>query len=210
MYALVSTSQWLLAQAGAPNTTQELPWTWILVGIGVVLLLIAISIYNGLVNGRVETQNAWAQIDVQLKRRHDLIPNLVETVKGYAKHESGTLEKVIQARNAAVGAQGISNQIAAENQLSGALRQLFALSEAYPDLKANTNFLALQEELKSTENRIGFARQHYNDSVGKYNASLMRFPNNLVAGFTGFGPVGFYEVAPEEAAAVNQAPKVQF
>lgn len=210
MYALVSTSQWLLAQAGAPNATQELPWTWILVGIGVVLLLIAISIYNGLVNGRVETQNAWAQIDVQLKRRHDLIPNLVETVKGYAKHESGTLEKVIQARNAAVGAQGISNQIAAENQLSGALRQLFALSEAYPDLKANTNFLALQEELKSTENRIGFARQHYNDSVGKYNASLMRFPNNLVAGFTGFGPVGFYEVAPEEAAAVNQAPKVQF
>lgn len=210
MYALVSTSQWLLAQAGAANATQELPWTWILVGIGVVLLLIAISIYNGLVNGRVETQNAWAQIDVQLKRRHDLIPNLVETVKGYAKHESGTLEKVIQARNAAVGAQGISNQIAAENQLSGALRQLFALSEAYPDLKANTNFLALQEELKSTENRIGFARQHYNDSVGKYNASLMRFPNNLVAGFTGFGPVGFYEVAPEEAAAVNQAPKVQF
>ncbi len=209
MYALMSTSQWLLAQADAAKA-QELPWTWILVGIGVVLLLIAISIYNGLVNGRVETQNAWAQIDVQLKRRHDLIPNLVETVKGYAKHESGTLEKVIQARNAAVGAQGISNQIAAENQLSGALRQLFALSEAYPDLKANTNFLALQEELKSTENRIGFARQHYNDSVGKYNASLMRFPNNLVAGFTGFGPVGFYEVAPEEAAAVNQAPKVQF
>ncbi|MBL8824293.1 MAG: LemA family protein [Planctomycetia bacterium] len=209
MYALLSTSQWLLAQADAAKA-QELPWTWILVGIGVVLLLIAISIYNGLVNGRVETQNAWAQIDVQLKRRHDLIPNLVETVKGYAKHESGTLEKVIQARNAAVGAQGINNQIAAENQLSGALRQLFALSEAYPDLKANTNFLALQEELKSTENRIGFARQHYNDSVGKYNASLMRFPNNLVAGFTGFGPVGFYEVAPEEAAAVNQAPKVQF
>jgi len=209
MYALMSTSQWLLAQADAAKA-QELPWTWILVGIGVVLLLIAISIYNGLVNGRVETQNAWAQIDVQLKRRHDLIPNLVETVKGYAKHESGTLEKVIQARNAAVGAQGINNQIAAENQLSGALRQLFALSEAYPDLKANTNFLALQEELKSTENRIGFARQHYNDSVGKYNASLMRFPNNLVAGFTGFGPVGFYEVAPEEAAAVNQAPKVQF
>lgn len=209
MYAFLSTSQWLLAQADAAKA-QELPWTWILVGIGVVLLLIAISIYNGLVNGRVETQNAWAQIDVQLKRRHDLIPNLVETVKGYAKHESGTLEKVIQARNAAVGAQGINNQIAAENQLSGALRQLFALSEAYPDLKANTNFLALQEELKSTENRIGFARQHYNDSVGKYNASLMRFPNNLVAGFTGFGPVGFYEVAPEEAAAVNQAPKVQF
>lgn len=198
----------LLAQA--VEVKQEIPWMWIAIGIGVVALVIGIGIYNGLVNGRVETANAWAQIDVQLKRRHDLIPNLVETVKGYAKHEQGTLEKVIQARNAAVSAQGVNNQIAAENQLSGALRQLFALSEAYPDLKANTNFLGLQEELKSTENRIGFARQHYNDSVGKYNASLMRFPNNLVAGFTGFTPVGFYEVAPEEAAAVNQAPKVSF
>ena len=198
----------LLAQA--VEVKQEIPWMWIAIGIGVVALLIGIAMYNGLVNGRVETANAWAQIDVQLKRRHDLIPNLVETVKGYAKHEQGTLEKVIQARNAAVSAQGIGNQIAAENQLSGALRQLFALSEAYPDLKANTNFLGLQEELKSTENRIGFARQHYNDSVGKYNSALMRFPNNLVAGFTGFTPVGFYEVAPEEAAAVNQAPKVSF
>lgn len=201
----------LLAQVDpAGQVKQEIPWMWIAIGIGVVALLIGIAIYNGLVNGRVETANAWAQIDVQLKRRHDLIPNLVETVKGYAKHESGTLEKVIQARNAAVSAHGVGNQVAAENQLSGALRQLFALSEAYPDLKANTNFLGLQEELKSTENRIGFARQHYNDSVGKYNASLMRFPNNLVAGFTGFTPVGFYEVPPEEAAAVNQAPKVSF
>lgn len=208
MLAMYS-SQLLFAQEQAAKV-QEVPWMWISIIAGVVILLIGIAIYNGLVNGRVETQNAWAQIDVQLKRRHDLIPNLVETVKGYAKHEAGTLEKVIQARNAAVGAQGINNQIAAENQLSGALRQLFALSEAYPDLKANTNFLSLQEELKSTENRIGFSRQHYNDSVGKYNASLMRFPNNLVAGFTGFTPVGFYEVAPEEAAAVNQAPKVSF
>lgn len=201
----------LLAQVDpAGQIKQEIPWMWIAIGIGVVALLIGIAIYNGLVNGRVETANAWAQIDVQLKRRHDLIPNLVETVKGYAKHESGTLEKVIQARNAAISAHGVGNQVAAENQLSGALRQLFALSESYPDLKANTNFLGLQEELKSTENRIGFARQHYNDSVGKYNASLMRFPNNLVAGFTGFTPVGFYEVPPEEAAAVNQAPKVSF
>lgn len=190
--------------------TSEIPWMWIAIGVGVLVLFIAIAIYNGLVNGRIETQNAWAQIDVQLKRRHDLIPNLVETVKGYAKHESSTLEKVIQARNAAVSAQGINNQIAAENQLSGALRQLFALSESYPDLKANTNFMGLQEELKSTENRIGFSRQHYNDSVGKYNASLQRFPNNIVAGFTGFTAVGFYEVPPEEQAAVNQAPKVQF
>ncbi|HMP15817.1 MAG TPA: LemA family protein [Gemmatales bacterium] len=200
----------LIAQGNEVVARQDIPWTWVAVGIGVVLLLIGIGIYNSLVNGRIETANAWAQIDVQLKRRHDLIPNLVETVKGYAKHEQGTLEKVIQARNAAVSAQGIGNQIAAENQLSGALRQLFALSEAYPDLKANTNFLGLQEELKGTENRIGFARQHYNDTVGKYNSSLMRFPNNIVAGFTGFTPVGFYEVAPEEAAAVNQAPKVSF
>lgn len=204
MYALLAMTPFLFAD------NEGLPWMWIAIGIGVVVLLIGVGIYNGLVNGRVETQNAWAQIDVQLKRRHDLIPNLVETVKGYAKHEQGTLEKVIQARNAAVSAQGVNNQIAAENQLSGALRQLFALSEAYPDLKANTNFMSLQEELKSTENRIGFSRQHYNDSVGKYNASLMRFPNNIVAGFTGFTSVGFYEVPPEEQAAVNQAPKVQF
>src|SRR4051794_39834134 len=177
----------------------------------VILLLLFFWLgYNRLVKKRNQVDNAWSQIDVQLKRRHDLIPNLVETVKGYAKHEQGTLEKVIQARNAAVSAQGINNQIAAENQLSGALRQLFALSEAYPDLKANTNFMSLQEELTSTENRIGFARQHYNDTAGKYNAALQRFPNNIVAGFGGFTPVGFFEVAPEEAAAVRQAPKVQF
>jgi LemA protein len=200
------TSLSLFAQASDGG----LPWVWIIVGLAVLLLLAGVMIYNSLVNVRMETQNAWAQIDVQLKRRHDLIPNLVETVKGYAKHEQGTLEKVIQARNAAVSAQGINNQIAAENQLSGALRQLFALSEAYPDLKANQNFISLQEELTGTENRIGFSRQHYNDSAGKYNAALQRFPNNIVAGFGGFTPVGFFEVAPEEAAVVRQAPKVQF
>ena len=189
----------------------------IALGILVVLLVIALLLgssfvgrRNQMVVKRESVNAAWAQVDVVLQRRADLIPNLVETVKGYAKHEQGTLEKVIQARNAAVSAQGVNNQIAAENQLSGALRQLFALSEAYPDLKANTNFLGLQEELKSTENRIGFSRQHYNDSVGKYNSSLMRFPNNIVAGFTGFTSVGFYEVPPEEQAAVNQAPKVSF
>lgn len=185
-------------------------WYWIAIAIAVILAIFGIVMYNRLVSGRLETQNAWSQITVQLKRRHDLIPNLVETVKGYAKHEQGTLEKVIQARNAAVSAQGINNQIAAENQLSGALRQLFALSEAYPDLKANTNFMGLQEELRSTENRIGFARQHYNDTVSQYNSMLMSFPNNIVANIGGFTAAGFYDVPPEEAAVVQQAPKVQF
>jgi LemA protein len=197
----------LLAQAGESS---GIAWYWILIVFAVLLGIFAVVTYNALVNARVETQNAWSQIDVQLKRRHDLIPNLVETVKGYAKHEQATLERVIQARNAAVSAQGINNQIAAENQLSGALRQLFALSEAYPDLKANTNFLKLQEELTSTENRIGFARQHYNDSASQYNSMLLRFPSNIVANMFGFSSVSFFEVAPEEAAAVRQAPKVQF
>lgn len=207
----VDASLSLLAQVPAPSQeASPMLMVLILIGIAVVIVIVGIVIYNGLVNARVGTQNAWAQIDVQLKRRHDLIPNLVETVKGYAKHEQSTLEKVIQARNAAVSAQGINNQIVAEQQLTGALRQLFALSEAYPDLKANQNFLGLQEELKSTENRIGFARQHYNDSAGQYNAALQRFPNNIVAGFGGFTPVGFFELAPEEAAVVREAPKVQF
>src|SRR5947199_2514309 len=140
--------------------------------VGVVALGIVgfiVMIYNGLVGKRVETQNAWSQIDVQLKRRYDLIPNLVETVKGYASHEKETFERVIQARNAAMNASGPAAHAAAENALSGTLKSLFAVAEAYPDLKANTSFLSLQEELKSTENRIGFARQHYNDSVSGYN-----------------------------------------
>jgi LemA protein len=188
----------------------EFAWLWILIGFAVLVVIFCIVTYNALVNRRVETQNAWSQIDVQLKRRHDLIPNLVETVKGYAKHEQGTLEKVIQARNAAVGAQGIDNKIAAENQLTGALRQMFALSEAYPDLKANQNFMSLQEELTTTENRIGFARQNYNDNAGQYNAAILRFPSNLIANYFSFKPVSFFEVSPEEAASVREAPKVQF
>src|SRR2546422_632673 len=142
-------------------------------GVVLLLILMVIGIYNGLVSKRLETENAWSQIDVQLKRRYDLIPNLVETVKGYAKHEQTTLEKVIQARNAAMNAQGVEAKAAAENALTGALKTVFALSEAYPDLKANQSFLSLQEELTATENRIGFARQHYNDSVSNYNAALM-------------------------------------
>ena len=183
---------------------------WVLIGVVVLVILIAIVIYNGLVNKKVESQNAWSQIDVQLKRRHDLIPNLVETVKGYASHEKDTLERVIQARNMAVNAKSIGEHAQAENMLSGALKSLFAVAEAYPNLKANENFMRLQEELTATENRIGFSRQHYNDVAGQYNAQLMRFPNNLVGGMFGFKPVDFFQLDAAEAAAVRQAPQVKF
>jgi LemA protein len=179
-------------------------------GIVLLLIVIVIGIYNGLVSKRVETENSWSQIDVQLKRRYDLIPNLIETVKGYAKHEQQTLEKVIQARNAAMNATGVADKAAAENALTGALKTVFALSEAYPDLKANQNFLALQEELTATENRIGFARQHYNDSVGVYNTSLQSFPGNVIGGMFGFVRKEFFQLDAAEAAAVRTAPKVQF
>jgi LemA protein len=188
----------------------ELWVTIILIAVAVVLILAAVWTYNGLVTKKVETENAWSQIDVQLKRRYDLIPNLVETVKGYATHERETLEKVIQARNAAMGAQGRAEQAAAENALTGTLKTLFAVAEAYPDLKANQNFLGLQEELTATENRIGFARQHYNDVVSQYNTSLMRFPANLLGGLFGFRQVEFFQLDAGEAAAVRQAPKVKF
>jgi LemA protein len=181
-----------------------------LAAVAVVLVLAAVMIYNGLVGKKVETGNAWSQIDVQLKRRHDLIPNLVETVKGYATHEKETLERVVQARNTAMGTRGAAEQAAAENALTGTLRSLFAVTEAYPDLKANQNFLNLQEELTATENRIGFARQHYNDVVGQYNASLMRFPANLVGSQFGFRQVEFFQLDAAEAAAVRQAPQVKF
>jgi LemA protein len=188
------------------------PWIiWLIVG-GIVLLLVlfVIAVYNSLVNRKVETENAWSQIDVQLKRRHDLIPNLVETVKGYAAHEKETLERVIQARNAAMNARGVAESAAAENQLTSALKTIFALSEAYPDLKANQNFMALQEELTATENRIGFARQHYNDVVSQYNTSLMKFPANMVGGLFGFHRADFFQLDAGEAAAVRQAPQVKF
>jgi LemA protein len=187
--------------------------TWlivVLVGAGIVLVLAAIATYNGLVNKKVETENSWSQIDVQLKRRHDLIPNLVETVKGYASHEKETLERVIQARNQAVSARTVDEHAQAENQLTGALKTLFAVSEAYPDLKANQNFLKLQEELTATENRIGFARQHYNDVVAQYNAAQQRFPASLIAGTFGFRQVEFFQLDPAEVAAVRQAPQVKF
>jgi LemA protein len=166
-----------------------------------------IGVYNSLVGLRNMVKNAWAQIDVQLKRRHDLIPNLVETVKGYAKHESGTLEAVIAARNQAVKATSIEESIKAEQQLGGALGRLMVVMEAYPDLKANQNFLSLQEELTSTENKIGFARQYYNDEVMKYNTRLESFPANMVAGPFGFKAATFFEVSNEKE---REAPQVKF
>jgi len=185
---------------------------FLIVVIGVVLL-VAVSIYNRLVRKRVSTENAWSQIDVQLKRRHDLIPNLVETVKGYASHEKDTLERVIQARNSAIDASNggnVEQASKAESALSGALRQIFALSESYPDLKANQNFAQLQEEIASTENRISFARQHYNDSVGVYNTAIQQIPANIVAGIGGFQKREFFELDASEAEAVKAVPQVSF
>lgn len=186
-----------------------IPWL-ILLGAVVILAGWAVLTYNSLVTRKVEVDNSWSQINVQLKRRYDLIPNLVETVKGYASHEKETLERVIQARNMAMGAKSISEQGQAENVLSGTLKSLFAVAEAYPDLKANQNFLSLQEELTATENRIGFARQHYNDVVSQFNGALMRFPNNIVGGMFGFKAAEFFQLDSAEAAAVQKAPQVKF
>ncbi len=179
----------------------------IVLGVLVLGVLLAICTYNSLVTKRVRVRNAWSQIDVQLKRRYDLIPNLVDTVKGYASHEKETLERVIQARNQAVGASGVAQQAEAENMLTGALKQLFALSESYPNLKANENFAQLQEELTSTENKIAFARQHYNDTTASYNTACQKFPNNLLAGAFGFKCEDFFEIEEPE---MREAPKVQF
>jgi len=181
---------------------------WVIVIVVLVLLVLGlIGLYNSLVQKRIRCREAWSQIDVQLKRRYDLIPNLVETVKGYAAHERETLERVIQARQQAISAQGVQEQAQAENMLTGALRQLFALSESYPDLKANQNFSQLQEELTSTENRIAFARQHYNDSAAVYNTAREKFPNNLVANTFNFQQQDYFEL---EEPAAREAPKVEF
>ena len=180
----------------------------IIVVIVVVLALVFVSAYNGLVRLRNRIDNAFSQIDVQLQRRHDLVPNLVETVKGYAAHERETFEAVVQARNAAVTAasSGPAQQAQAENVLTGALRQLFALAENYPDLKANQNFLELQEQLTSTEDRIAYARQFYNDAVVKYNNKIQTIPSNVIAGMFNFQEREYFE-GEEEARSV---PKVQF
>lgn len=183
-------------------------WIFIILLIVVVaLVLFLIAAYNGLIRRRNQIENAWSQIDVQLKRRLDLIPNLVETVKGYAAHEKETLDAVIRARNAAVAAPSTPGaQAAAEGQLTGSLRQLFALGEAYPDLKANTNFLALQEELSATEGRVAYARQFYNDSVLGYNNKLQQFPTMYFARALKFERREYFEA--DEAA--RTAPTVEF
>src|SRR5690242_9084478 len=181
--------------------------TLVVAGLLAVLVLYVIAAYNSLVRLREQVRSGWAQIDVVLKRRHDLIPNLVETVKGYAAHEKETLTAVIAARNQAVAARDPASLSAAEGQLSGALRQLFAVAEAYPDLKANQNFMQLQSELAGTENQISSFRQHYNALVQQYNTSMLSFPNNLIAGPFGFTPQPFFEI---QDAAQREAPAVKF
>ncbi len=179
----------------------------VVVVLGLIVALWLAGAYNGLVRFRNRVRNAWSQIDVQLKRRHDLIPNLVETVKGYAGHEQDTLDKVIRARNQAVQAHGVPQQSAAEGMLSQALGRLMVVVEQYPDLKANQNFLSLQEELTSTENKIGFARQFYNDEVMQYNTRIQSVPVNIVAGMFQFGQESPFELQDQ---AAREAPKVQF
>jgi LemA protein len=181
----------------------------IIAAVVVIFIAIIVGMYNGLVGLRNVVKNAWSQIDVQLKRRYDLIPNLVETVKGYAKHERETFEMVTKARNLAQQAAnaGVAERGKAEGELGMALGRLLAVAEAYPELKANQNFLALQEELTSTENKISFSRQYYNDSVLKYNNKIQMVPSNIIAGMFNFKQSEFFEV---NVAEQREAPKVKF
>ena len=183
---------------------------WVVIGVIVVLVLWIIMIYNQLVAMRQRVNQAFADVDVQLKLRHDLIPNLVEVVKGYAAHERGTLEAVVQARNAAISAQGPAQQAAAENMLSGALRQLFALSEAYPDLKANQNFQQLQTEIADVENKIAASRRFFNNAVSEYNTGIQQFPAALFAASLGFREREFFDVGVEQRAQLDKPPQVKF
>ena len=173
----------------------------------IVIFLIFIGIYNSLIRRRNQVKNAWSQIDVQLKRRHDLIPNLVETAKGYMKHESETLKSITEARSKAMGANTIADKSKAESALSGAMSKFFLVVENYPDLKANQNFLAVQEELTSTENKIAFSRQSYNDQVLFFNNKIQMFPSNIIAGMYNFIKEEFFELEDKAERAV---PKVDF
>jgi len=180
---------------------------WIILAIAVVAVLYVIMLYNALIALRNQVKNAWSQIDVQLKRRHDLIPNLIETVKGYMQHERGTLENITKARSQAMGAETIQDKAKAESALGGAMSKFFLVVENYPDLKANQNFIALQEELSSTENKIAFSRQAYNDQVLFYNNKIQMFPSNIIANGFNFKQEAFFEIEDKAEKAV---PKVQF
>jgi LemA protein len=169
-------------------------WLWILVGLLVLLALYVIFLYNRLVRARVRVDNGWSQIDVQLRRRYDLIPNLIEAVKGYAAHEREVFEEVTKARTQAQGATTVQGQAAAENELTRTIRQLFAVAENYPELKASQNFLALQEELTGTESKIAFSRQFYNDQVANLNTLIGTFPSNIMARVGNFTPREFFEI----------------
>ncbi len=183
--------------------------TFVILGVIAVLVLWVIMIFNGLVGMRQRVSQAFADIDVQLKQRHDLVPNLVETVKGYAAHERGTLDEVVKARNAAMAAQGPAQQAAAENILSGALRQLFALSESYPNLKANANFQQLQSDLSDIENKIAASRRFFNNAVQEYNTGIQQFPAAVIAGPFGFSPKEFFDLG-ETRTQLAEAPQVKF
>ena len=180
--------------------------TWLYVGIGAVVLVLLVATYNSLVKSRNRVDNSWGQVEVQLKRRYDLIPNLVETVKGYASHEKDTFEQVTKARAGAQAASGPAEQAGAENFLTAALRQLFAVAEAYPELRASENFASLQEDLEETENKIAVSRQIYNDTVLSHNNKVQQIPTNIVAAVTGFKPREFFEGGPE----AEEAPSVRF
>lgn len=183
--------------------------TWIVLGVIALIVIWAIMAYNSLVAMAQRVNQSFADIDVQLRQRSDLIPNLVETVKGYAAHERGTLDAVVKARNAALAAPTPDAKVAAENQLTGALRQLFALSEAYPDLKANTNFLQLQSEISDIENKLAAARRFFNNTVSEYNAGIQQFPAALFAGTFGFRARQFFDLG-EERQALEKPPQVKF
>jgi LemA protein len=182
---------------------------WIVLGVIVVLVVWTMMVYNGLVAMRQRVNQSFADVDVQLRQRHDLIPNLVETVKGYAAHERGTLDAVVKARNSAIAAQSTDEKVAAENTLSGALRQLFALSESYPDLKANQNFQQLQLDLSDIENKLAAARRFFNNAVSEYNTGIQSFPAALFAASLGFHERPFFDLG-EERKTVGEVPQVKF
>ncbi|MBR1883557.1 MAG: LemA family protein [Clostridia bacterium] len=179
----------------------------IIIGVLLVLIFVIVGIYNSLVQSKLRVDNAWAQIDTQLKRRFDLIPNLVETVKAYAVYEAATLEKIVEARNSYTSATDEASKAQADGLLSNSLKNIFALAENYPELKANENFLGLQQELSSAEDKIAYSRQFYNDAVQMYNAQVLSFPKNVIAGIFGFKQKAFFEVRDETQ---RDAVKVQF